>query len=139
MTDKDQPPSNWRPFSEVFSEVIGRIGWAVSSADTPYQRYIRSDEWRERRAAVMRRCGGLCEGCHNARAIQVHHLTYCNLFDEPLSDLKALCNRCHELEHGILDSDPSLSIPAAATIPECPKIKKNSISPIQKQSKKVRR
>ena len=119
MTDKDPPPLHWRSLSEVLSEVIGRIGWAVSSADTPYQRYIRSDEWREKRAAVMRRCGDLCEGCHNARAIQVHHLTYCNLFDEPLSDLKALCNRCHELEQGILDSDPSLPIPAAATIPEC--------------------
>jgi predicted HNH restriction endonuclease len=35
------------------------------------------------------------------RATQVHHKTYKNIFNEPLSDLLAVCASCHAEMHGI--------------------------------------
>ena len=63
-----------------------------------YHRYILSDEsWADRRRLVMVRAGGLCERCHLQPAIDVHHLTYDSLGEEPLTDLQALCAGCHRV------------------------------------------
>ena len=83
--------------------------------------YLKSDEWKRKREAVMRRSTKLfpvlsttvdrngreiqfidlerrpiCEndGCTD-KATQVHHLTYRRIGGERLSDLKALCPKCH--------------------------------------------
>jgi hypothetical protein len=64
-----------------------------------YERYLLSPEWRERRAAGMRRARGMCEGCGKARAVQVHHLTYTRVGREMLFDLVAVCDPCHDEIH----------------------------------------
>jgi 5-methylcytosine-specific restriction endonuclease McrA len=64
-----------------------------------YDQYLRSPEWRARRALVMRRAGGTCEGCGTARANQVHHLTYAHVQREFLWELVAVCAACHERLH----------------------------------------
>ena len=61
-----------------------------------YDEYLESDEWKGRRARVLRRAGHTCEACGVATATQVHHLTYEHLFREPLFDLRAVCVPCHE-------------------------------------------
>lgn len=61
-----------------------------------YDKYLQSEVWRAKRAAVLDRARGLCEGCRNAKATQVHHLTYDHVFEEPLWDLVASCSACHE-------------------------------------------
>lgn len=61
--------------------------------------YLRSPEWRRKRAAVLKRSQGLCEGCGQVRAIQVHHLHYDNWKEEFLWELVAVCNACHERVH----------------------------------------
>lgn len=64
-----------------------------------YDAYLQSPEWAERRRRVLRRAGGICEGCLTNRATQVHHLTYARVRAEMLFDLVAICGDCHERIH----------------------------------------
>jgi hypothetical protein len=45
----------------------------------------------------MERDGDICQSCGVAVATQVHHLTYKHIFEEPLFDLVAICDECHEM------------------------------------------
>src|ERR1700730_584469 len=47
-----------------------------------YNEYLRSDSWLKKRAKVLQRARGICEGCLNKDATQVHHLTYEHVFEE---------------------------------------------------------
>lgn len=69
------------------------IGWY-------YNVYLRSEEWHARRALVLQRESGMCQGCRNALATHVHHRAeaYRQLRKtgrELLCDLVALCDSCH--------------------------------------------
>ena len=64
-----------------------------------YQAYRRSEAWQRKRALVMLRAGGKCEGCLMAPAEVVHHLSYQNMGDELLFELVALCPACHDKAH----------------------------------------
>lgn len=64
-----------------------------------YQAYRRTPEWQVKRARVLRRADGICEGCLDAKATVVHHLTYANMGDELFFQLVALCQSCHEKAH----------------------------------------
>ena len=68
-----------------------------------YENYLQSDDWREKRRLVLRRCGNICECCLQNDAIQVHHTNYKTLFDEVAWDLKGVCITCHKRLHNILD------------------------------------
>ena len=61
-----------------------------------YKRYLLSPQWQEKRVAVFRRASGICEACRKARAVQIHHLTYKHIYNEPLFDLAAVCLECHK-------------------------------------------
>lgn len=71
-----------------------------------YQRYLASREWAQRREAVRERSGGRCERCLTNTMQAVHHLTYANLGNEPLTDLVAICNPCHEYLSAKRQDDP---------------------------------
>lgn len=60
-----------------------------------YYEYLTSDEWKKKRIKVMERDDFLCQICKTEKANDIHHLTYENLFNEPLEDLQALCRACH--------------------------------------------
>ncbi len=64
--------------------------------------YLKSDEWKRKRDAVMSFAWSICEneGCTN-EAKQVHHLNYERIGEEGLEDLQALCPKCHMQKHGI--------------------------------------
>jgi 5-methylcytosine-specific restriction endonuclease McrA len=64
-----------------------------------YQSYLKSPEWHAKRKAVILRAQGLCEGCRQTPATQVHHLTYKRAGREMLFDLVAVCDECHEICH----------------------------------------
>ena len=57
--------------------------------------YLRSPEWAERRANVLRRDGYICQACLQNPANQVHHLSYDHWGHEPLFDLTSVCKPCH--------------------------------------------
>lgn len=65
-----------------------------------YDEYLSSPQWRSRRAKVLERAGGICEGCREREATQVHHLNYQRIGREMLFDLVAVCEACHEGIHG---------------------------------------
>jgi len=66
-----------------------------------YREYLLAPEWREKRKLVFQRENGICQACKGQPAEEVHHLTYDNLFNEPLEDLQALCGKCHDKVHDL--------------------------------------
>lgn len=73
-----------------------------------YSTYLLSQAWRTKRAAVLQRADGICEGCGKRRAVQVHHLQYPRncwpgseewIRQEKLFDLRAICLECHDDVH----------------------------------------
>lgn len=64
-----------------------------------YNTYLKSPEWQQRRYLVLQRANGVCEGCEDAPATQVHHLNYRHVGDELLFDLVAICTACHQKAH----------------------------------------
>ncbi|CEF48290.1 unnamed protein product [uncultured bacterium] len=65
-----------------------------------YDAHIGGPAWALLRSKVFARCGGVCEGCGERRAVEVHHLTYAHLGEEYLWELRAVCARCHGRLHG---------------------------------------
>jgi 5-methylcytosine-specific restriction endonuclease McrA len=75
-----------------------------------YKIYLQSAQWqRLRNAVIARSCEGIpnanpnlgvCEICHyrpwKPGVLQVHHLTYANLYHEHLTDLQLVCPNCHK-------------------------------------------
>ena len=61
--------------------------------------YLRTPEWADLRAKVIRREKGLCQGCMEVRGTEVHHMTYVRWKRELLTDLVLYCRSCHERYH----------------------------------------
>lgn len=74
-----------------------------SKTSRRYRDYLQSDAWRAKRKKVLKRANHTCEGCLEAKAVEVHHLTYENFGDELLFQLVALCKTCHEKCYSVLD------------------------------------
>ena len=64
-----------------------------------YYEYLQSPKWKAIRAKTMDRTDGICEGCHERPATEVHHLSYEFVGDEMLWDLVAVCSPCHRKVH----------------------------------------
>jgi len=64
-----------------------------------YSEYLLSDQWEYKRQKVLKRANYICESCLENQAIQVHHLTYKHVFKEPLFELVAICETCHDILH----------------------------------------
>ena len=101
-------------FSEVsiFREEI----WHYLLKSLDYKNYLQSPAWKVKRDAVIQRDGGQCV-C-GAQATQVHHKTYKNIGKEPLSDLVALCQECHDRAHDpYVPPNPQPSTQLAPCVP----------------------
>lgn len=61
--------------------------------------YLRSLHWRSVRAQKIKETGGKCERCGVGGSLDIHHLSYKNLGHERMSDLQALCRKCHKKRH----------------------------------------
>ena len=112
----DRPPSFDELLDQAYREMMiiqvaaRRASWLEATDllerrrrfDRLYVLYIRrpAPAWEDRRDLAFARCCRVCEVCHNPRrrCNSVHHKTYANLGDEPLTDLLALCIPCHELQ-----------------------------------------
>lgn len=67
-----------------------------------YRAYLRSQEWQWLRELAMERAKGVCELCQKETATAVHHVKYPKQFkDDHPDNLLALCDVCHEKQHGI--------------------------------------
>jgi hypothetical protein len=72
-----------------------------SQKQLEYKAYLSTDHWKQKRLAVLSERGCQCEKC-NEWGNEIHHLSYDNLWNEPLSDLMVLCRDCHEATHRAL-------------------------------------
>lgn len=61
--------------------------------------YLRSEHWRETRAAALERAEHRCQVCNTTKQLDVHHRTYERLGHEGAGDLTVLCRACHDLFH----------------------------------------
>lgn len=75
-----------------------------------YKRYLASREWRAKRKEFIESTYGVCQRCAARPIENVHHLTYANLGNEPLSDLMGVCRPCHEYLAAERDDDPALEV-----------------------------
>ena len=66
-----------------------------------YHQYLLSDEWKKKRDLVVQRDQKKCTKCGSVKYLNVHHLRYDNIFNEPIEDLVTLCRDCHQVAHGI--------------------------------------
>lgn len=76
-----------------------------SSDYAKYINYLSSKEWKIKRDKVFERDLYICQECKSRNAEQVHHITYNNLFDEPLVDLVSVCKDCHVEIHKKLHNE----------------------------------
>jgi hypothetical protein len=76
-----------------------------SAAGEKYAAYLKSDRWRDLRARVLQRDGGLCRGCFLRPAAEVHHMTYQHCYDEFGFELISLCAECHHRIHARIPDD----------------------------------
>ncbi len=63
-----------------------------------YEEYLRSPEWRRKRARRLKLDRNACQKCgatSKEYRLEVHHLTYERLGDERMEDLQTLCVLCH--------------------------------------------
>jgi hypothetical protein len=96
-------PADARYGKELFAEEeLRRISASVSSdlvgAAAYYDFYIHSAPWNRKAAVVRRKANGQCAGCgciFSPEQLEVHHDTYERFGREHLTDLRALCDRCH--------------------------------------------
>lgn len=86
-------PTVLRERMELKRERLRELGYRS------YAAYLRSNHWeRVRRDWRISGRPKRCEVCGD-REYQLHHRTYERLGAELLSDLQALCERCHSLHH----------------------------------------
>jgi len=64
-----------------------------------YQEHLRSAAWRDKRQRVLERDKYMCQACLKRKATIAHHLTYKHVLNEPLFDLVAVCQTCHDALH----------------------------------------
>ena len=64
-----------------------------------YRKYLRSDKWKHVRNARLVRDKCRCQSCGIQSNLEVHHLTYKNVFKEHMNDLTTLCEKCHKQVH----------------------------------------
>lgn len=63
---------------------------------TFYNKYINGPRWAAKREAWFNAFGKFCRACGTTYGpIQLHHMTYDRLGRERMSDLIALCSKCH--------------------------------------------
>jgi hypothetical protein len=72
-----------------------------SERQAAYKNYLQTEHWKNKRLEVLKERGSICEKCKEW-GNEIHHLTYENMWNEPLSDLQVLCRDCHEATHRAL-------------------------------------
>jgi hypothetical protein len=61
--------------------------------------YYGLPHWINVRESRLERDGRMCVLCDWASELRCHHVTYENLFAEPISDLMTVCETCHDRLH----------------------------------------
>lgn len=74
--------------------------------------YYTLPHWHRVKNARESRDSHRCVLCLATHELRCHHVSYVNLFDEPLEDLLTLCERCH----GRVHEDCRLKFPSGVSV-----------------------
>ena len=61
--------------------------------------YLKSPAWYKKRQQTLQRDNYACVECGRHTNLNIHHIRYTNIFNEPLADLLTLCSDCHIALH----------------------------------------
>lgn len=91
----------WSAIQAVKMQMLQEVGERIrGEAQREYQDYLHSPHWLRIRRRRMEMANGICEGCGEKPATEVHHLTYDHRGYEMLWELRAVCRECHDVIHG---------------------------------------
>ena len=76
-----------------------------------YEQYIQSEEWQASRKLILERDDYQCTMCGSNKTLQIHHITYENLYHENMNDLIVLCADCHTETHRNTTSETTIFTP----------------------------
>jgi len=76
--------------------------------DQKYIEYLHSESWKMKARARLEIDNYTCQGCgskgSSLNPLQVHHMTYHNIYNEnEFTDLVVCCRSCHALLHNVLN------------------------------------
>lgn len=93
----------WEPEVQHLRDWLAAVHMGVHVPTDQYndlkRAYYNSKVYRARRSMIYERGRRLCEKCRLKPIQNVHHVSYQNLFNEPLTDLQGLCRDCHKATH----------------------------------------
>lgn len=64
-----------------------------------YSGYLQTKKWARKRSRILRRDKNRCQACGSTRFLQIHHLSYINIYNERDDDLITVCDLCHTELH----------------------------------------
>lgn len=64
-----------------------------------YRGYLLSDEWQTIKDERLKIDNHHCQWCGTDTNLEIHHLSYDNVYHEDISDLITLCHGCHIKYH----------------------------------------
>jgi hypothetical protein len=82
------------PYEPKFKHTIPKLLYET------YNDYIHSPKWQRQRDNRMAIDNNECKLCFSKAKLHVHHITYDNFGNEPMSELITVCKSCHEKIHG---------------------------------------
>src|SRR5699024_10020211 len=78
-------------FISLDPKLMAKISFMVKSPKWFYKEYLKSEKWRDFRAAKLKETNFSCEMCKSKKNLHLHHLTYKNLGNESDNDVMVLC------------------------------------------------
>lgn len=69
--------------------------------NSKYEEYLQTEQFDKLRQTVLLRDHNRCVICGSISELQIHHLTYRNVYHENTQDLITLCRKCHATYHAI--------------------------------------
>lgn len=107
----DELLARWeKGYSDGFKRIEQEFNDKEKRSSAEFQRwygeYLASPKWKRIAKRVMDRANGVCEGCLDRTATEVHHLTYRDVGAEFCFQLVALCRECHDRYHRTDDDSP---------------------------------
>lgn len=84
----------------VGPELVNKVIIGETNRYKHYKWYIKySSDWQIKRQQRMKIDNYKCVECGVTENLEVHHLSYENLFHEEMIELETVCRKCHEERH----------------------------------------
>jgi hypothetical protein len=86
-------PRHRKSKRNTLSRKLSKLGY------TNYWEYLNSSHWKAFKKAYYTKFPKRCMKCKSITKLNLHHKTYIRLGKENFTDVKCLCENCHEKTH----------------------------------------